>query len=31
MYVCKARVTDVYDADTITVDVGLGFRDWLRR
>ena len=31
MYVYKARVTDVYDADTITVDVDLGFHAWLKK
>jgi len=31
MYVYKARVTAVYDADTITVDVDLGFHAWLRK
>lgn len=30
MYEYKARVVDVYDADTITVDVDLGFNAWLR-
>ncbi len=28
MYQYKARVTDVYDGDTITVDIDLGFGIW---
>ena len=31
MYRYKATVTDVYDADTITVDVDLGFHAVLRK
>jgi len=31
MYVYRARVVAVYDADTITVDVDLGFHAWLRK
>lgn len=31
MYRYKAIVTAVYDADTITVDVDLGFRSWLKK
>lgn len=31
MYVYKARVVAVYDADTITVDVDLGFHSWLKK
>lgn len=30
MFTYRAIVTSVYDADTITVDVDLGFRAWLR-
>ncbi len=30
MFTYRAIVTAVYDADTITVDVDLGFRAWLR-
>ncbi len=30
MFTYRAVVTAVYDADTITVDVDLGFRAWLR-
>ena len=30
MYEYKARVTAVYDADTITVDIDLGFHIWAR-
>ena len=28
LYLYKAHVTDVYDADTITVNVDLGFHTW---
>ena len=31
MYEYKATVTAVYDADTITVDVDLGFRSHLKK
>jgi micrococcal nuclease len=30
LYLYKAHVTDVYDADTITVDVDLGFHTWIK-
>lgn len=30
MYTYRAHVTAVYDADTITVDIDLGLRVWLR-
>ena len=29
LYLYKAHVTDVYDADTITVNVDLGFNTWI--
>lgn len=29
LYLYKAHVTDVYDADTITVDIDLGFSTWI--
>lgn len=30
LYTYKAHVTDVYDGDTITVDVDLGMNIWIR-
>lgn len=30
MYVYKAIVTKVYDADTITIDIDLGFYTWMK-
>ena len=30
LYLYKAHVTDVYDADTITVDIDLGFNTWIK-
>lgn len=30
LYAYKSIVTDVYDGDTITVDVDLGFKMWIR-
>ncbi len=30
MYEYRARVVDVYDGDSITVDIDLGFGVWLR-
>jgi endonuclease YncB( thermonuclease family) len=29
LYFYKAKITDVYDADTVTADVDLGFYVWL--
>ena len=29
LYLYKAHVTDAYDADTITVDIDLGFNTWI--
>ncbi|MEX2579912.1 MAG: thermonuclease family protein [Verrucomicrobiales bacterium] len=29
LYEYRARVTDVYDGDTVTVDVDLGFNVWI--
>lgn len=31
MYTYRALVVDVYDADTITVDIDLGFHCWQRK
>jgi len=31
LYEYKAKATDVYDGDTITVDIDLGFGIWMRR
>jgi micrococcal nuclease len=31
LYIYRANVVDVYDADTITVDVDLGFYMWLHK
>jgi len=30
LYAYKARITSVYDGDTVTADVDLGFRVWVR-
>lgn len=30
MFTYKAIVTDVYDGDSITVDIDLGFKSWLK-
>lgn len=30
LYLYKAHVTAVYDADTITVDIDLGFHTWIK-
>lgn len=30
MYKYRAKVTSVYDGDTVTVDIDLGFEVWLR-
>lgn len=30
LYTYKARITSVYDGDTVTADVDLGFRVWVR-
>jgi len=29
LYAYKARITSVYDGDTVTADVDLGFRTWV--
>lgn len=31
MYTYKAIITAVYDGDTITADIDLGFRSWLKK
>lgn len=31
MYEYKAQVVSVYDGDTLTVDIDLGFEVWLRK
>ncbi|MEJ2634098.1 MAG: thermonuclease family protein [Calditrichia bacterium] len=31
LYYYKAEVVSVYDGDTITVDIDLGFRAWLKK
>lgn len=30
LYQYKAKITDVYDGDTVTADVDLGFHTWIR-
>lgn len=30
LYTYRAKVTDVYDGDTITVDIDLGCKTWIR-